>query len=238
MQTGPLPSHLFDLVQGNRYLQLLQYMGTDSAFLSCNCGTGCVNCDACAVLLSPAFGVFTVKFLKAPKMSELSPPEQHRNAGPSAVRCAVITVSDTRTLETDSSGALICRLLEQAGHSVMARSIVPDGPAELGPLLDHYKLHHAGNIQAILMTGGTGIAPRDLTPEVVRQRIDAELPGFGELFRMLSWEQVGAAAMLSRAFAGRMGRSIVFLMPGSRNAVQLAMEKLILPELSHLVGHL
>lgn len=168
--------------------------------------------------------------------AEDSPAVEHRASGSKSVQCAVVTVSDSRTLETDTSGALIVELLQQAGFEVATRVIVPDGPERLSPLLQ--QLRDRGEIQAILLTGGTGLAPRDLTPEVVREHIDVELPGFGELFRMLSWEQVGAAAMLSRAFAGRMGRSIVFLMPGSRNAVRLAMEKLILPELSHLVGHL
>jgi molybdopterin adenylyltransferase len=162
-------------------------------------------------------------------------PQQHREAGPGTVCCAVITVSDTRDLSTDSSGALIAELLLNAGHTLVSRQIVPDGPDQLGPLLDQLKQHP--QLQAVLLTGGTGLAPRDLTPEVVNLRLDAVLPGFGEIFRMLSWEQVGAAAMLSRAVAGRMGNKMVFLMPGSRNAVRLAMEKLILPELGHVVGH-
>jgi molybdenum cofactor biosynthesis protein B len=164
-----------------------------------------------------------------------SSPQEHRQAGPESVCCAVITVSDSRDLTTDTSGALISELLNASGHQVLLREIVPDGPECLGPMLDQLRSHP--QVQAILLTGGTGLAPRDLTPEVVLQRLDAVLPGFGEIFRMLSWEQVGAAGMLSRAVAGRMGNKMIFLMPGSRNAVRLAMEKLILPELSHVVGH-
>ena len=146
------------------------------------------------------------------------PRDAHRAAGPDSVRCAVITVSDTRTEQTDTSGALIAELLVASGHQVLQRHIVPDGPDHLGPLLD--RLRDQTEIQAVLLTGGTGIAPRDLTPEVIAGRLDAELPGFGEIFRVLSWHEIGAAAMLSRATAGRMGNKIVFLMPGSRNAVR------------------
>ncbi len=171
----------------------------------------------------------------SPPGSTASVPAQHRQAAPSQVACAVITVSDTRTLENDTGGALIRDLLQAAGHLVVRRELVPDGPDRLGPLLDQLKGDSA--VQAVLITGGTGMAPRDLTPEVVSARLDVVLPGYGELFRMLSWDEVGAAAMLSRAIGGRMGKQVVLLMPGSRNAVRLAMEKLILPELAHLVSH-
>ncbi len=155
-----------------------------------------------------------------------------------SARCAVLTVSDTRTLETDGSGALIIDVLEKAGHAVTARGIVRDEPADIGAWLDAQLA--AGKAQVILTTGGTGVAKRDSTIDVVRTRIESELEGFGELFRMLSYEEVGAAAMLSRATAGTARRSdgsrvLIFAMPGSRNAVETAMHKLIAPELSHLV---
>lgn len=159
--------------------------------------------------------------------------------------CAVLTVSDTRTMDTDAGGALVARLLEEAGHRVVERSIVRDEPGEIGPWLDERIA--AEHVQAILTTGGTGIARRDTTIELVRARLAVELEGFGELFRMLSWGQVGAAAMLSRATAGlafarhdeaRERATLVFSMPGSVNAVETAMVNLIAPELSHLVWEL
>ncbi len=155
-----------------------------------------------------------------------------------AVACAVITVSDTRTPETDKGGDLIVRLLTEGGHDIVDRCIVPDDPGAIDAALDRY-LGEA-RVLTVLLTGGTGIAKRDTTIEVVRRRFVAELSGFGEIFRMLSWEQVGAAAMLSRATAGLAehaegGDTFVFAMPGSVNAVETAMVNLIVPELGHLV---
>lgn len=159
--------------------------------------------------------------------------EAHRAAAPQQVRCAVVTVSDTRTLETDTSGALIREALERHGHTVVAYQIVPDEPERIGPLLD--ELVGRGDCDAILINGGTGIARRDTTYEVVAARLEKRLDGFGELFRMLSYQEIGPAAMLSRATAGVYRDRVVALMPGSPNAVRLAMEKLLLPELAHLV---
>jgi molybdopterin adenylyltransferase len=159
--------------------------------------------------------------------------EQHRSEGPPVVRCAVITVSDTRTLETDVGGRTIVELLSAAGHEIADRQITRDDPAQIGQLLA--ELDRRADIDAILLTGGTGIGSRDQTFETVSGLLSKPLPGYGELFRMLSYEQVGAAAMLSRAIGGLMGRKVLLTMPGSVAAVQLAMEKLILPELSHLV---
>jgi molybdenum cofactor biosynthesis protein B len=159
--------------------------------------------------------------------------EQAAEATRPTVRCAVITLSDTRTQATDSSGQLIVDGLSGAGHQIVERHIIPDEPALLGPLLE--RLCAAEAVEAILLTGGTGIGPRDSTHDVIAARLDKRLDGFGELFRMLSWQEIGAAAMLSRALAGVRNGRIVFSMPGSRNAVRLAMEKLILPELQHLV---
>lgn len=158
----------------------------------------------------------------------------HHGGDRPAVRCAIVTVSDTRTAATDRSGAKIQQMLLDAGHGVPSRSIVPDGPAGLQPLLQ--QLRGAVEIDAVLITGGTGIGPRDQTPEVVVASLDVELPGFGEQFRALSFAEIGPAAMLSRATAGRMGRQVVFLMPGSTAAVVLAMQRLILPVLPHAVG--
>jgi len=159
--------------------------------------------------------------------------EEHRSEGPRIVRCAVVTVSDTRTLETDRGGLLIAERLTAAGHEVAARQIVPDEPSQIGQLLA--ELGQRGDVDAILLTGGTGIGSRDQTFETVSALLSKTLPGYGELFRMLSFEQVGPAAMLSRAIGGLMGRKVMLTMPGSPAAVQLAMERLIVPELGHLV---
>lgn len=161
--------------------------------------------------------------------------EQHREQAPDSVACAVITVSDTRTLDDDRSGAKIVELLEGAGHRVAARRIVKDEPTQVSALVR--ELAADAGIDAILLTGGTGIAARDQTPEAVRGLLTRELPGFGEIFRVLSFHEIGAAAMLSRALGGVVGDTIVLLMPGSTPAVRLAMEKLVLPEIAHLVEH-
>ncbi len=167
-------------------------------------------------------------------MSETVPSvQQHRSEGPASVRCAVVTVSDTRTLETDRGGLLIVNLLTPAGHTVSARQVIPDDPAQIGPLLK--TLAARDDVDAILLTGGTGIGSRDQTFETVSGLLAKTLPGYGELFRMLSFDQVGPAAMLSRAIGGVMGGKILLTMPGSPAAVQLAMERLIVPELGHLV---
>ena len=156
----------------------------------------------------------------------------HRKHGPSQVRCAVITVSDTRTEATDTSGARIKALLAGSGHTVAGYWIVADEPE-----LIRRRLHEIdGEVQAVILNGGTGLAQRDTTFEAVQALFDKTLDGFGELFRMLSWEQIGAAAMLSRATAGVIDGRVVFSVPGSTAAVELAMTKLILPELGHIVG--
>jgi molybdenum cofactor biosynthesis protein B len=146
----------------------------------------------------------------------------------------VLTVSDTRTLETETSGAAIASLLEGAGHRVVDRQVVRDEPDQVIAAVRTALTR----VQAVITTGGTGIARRDSTYEALAGLFDKTVDGFGELFRMLSWEQVGAAAMLSRATAGTIGDRVVFLLPGSEAAVRLAMEKLILPELGHVVGQL
>jgi molybdenum cofactor biosynthesis protein B len=158
---------------------------------------------------------------------------EHRADAPHRVRCAVITVSDTRTPATDRGGPLIVERLAAAGHEVVAREIVPDEPATMRALLT--ALAERPDVDAILMTGGTGIGSRDQTFETVSGLLDKILPGYGELFRMLSFDQVGPAAMLSRAVGGLMRGKILLTMPGSPAAVQLSMDKLIVPEIGHFV---
>jgi molybdenum cofactor biosynthesis protein B len=162
------------------------------------------------------------------------PTSAHRAQAPESPRLAVLTVSDTRTLETDTSGALIVDLARAAGLVVADRAIVPDDPARMRPLFEAWRLRP--DVDAVLVTGGTGVSPRDLTFETVSALITRPLPGYGELFRMLSHAEIGPAAMLSRAVGGLMGDTAIFVMPGSRAAVELAMRKLILPELGHLLG--
>jgi molybdenum cofactor biosynthesis protein B len=158
---------------------------------------------------------------------------QHRCESPKSVRCAVITVSDTRTLETDRGGKLVVDLLTAGGHQVTERAIVRDDPREIEPVL--YKLADPAITDAVLITGGTGICARDRTFETVSSMLNKTMPGYGELFRMLSYADIGPAAMLSRAVGGVLNNVIILTMPGSTAAVQLAMEKLIVPEIGHLV---
>ncbi|MEX0715258.1 MAG: MogA/MoaB family molybdenum cofactor biosynthesis protein [Planctomycetaceae bacterium] len=149
---------------------------------------------------------------------------------------AVLTFSDTRTAETDASGKAIRELIEAAGHSVARYEVLADDPARIRAAL----VDALGDpdVSIVVTNGGTGVAVRDNAFEVVSTLIDKPLGGFGELFRMLSWEQVGAAAMLSRATAGIARGKALFALPGSTKAVRLAMEKLILPQARHLVQEL
>jgi molybdenum cofactor biosynthesis protein B len=158
---------------------------------------------------------------------------EHRATSPQSLACAVVTVSDTRTPETDTGGQAVIDRLLAAGHQVSAREIIPDEPACMQFLLLAFA--DRPDLDAVLLTGGTGISSRDQTFETVSSLLTKPLPGYGELFRMLSYQEVGAAAMLSRAVGGLMGKLVVLTMPGSPAAVRLAMEKLILPELGHLV---
>src|SRR5215831_17971229 len=150
-----------------------------------------------------------------------------------AVGCAIVTVSDTRTPETDASGTCIRALLEEAGHRVVAYSIRPDEPATIRAHLE--ELLALPGIEAVIVNGGTGLAPRDTTYEAIVGLLEKRLEGFGELFRMLSYPEIGAAAMLSRATAGVARGKIVVSLPGAPAACRLALEKLILPELGHLL---
>ncbi|MGM0873780.1 MAG: MogA/MoaB family molybdenum cofactor biosynthesis protein [Bacillota bacterium] len=159
---------------------------------------------------------------------------QHKKEAPKQVRCKVITVSDTRTNETDKSGMLITKLLTNKGYSIEDYEIVKDEDREIRNALQ--KGINSQEIDVILLNGGTGIAYRDVTIETVTELLDKEIVGFGELFRMLSYtEDIGFAAMLSRAIAGVSNHTAVFAMPGSSGAVNLAMSKLILPELAHVI---
>ena len=166
-------------------------------------------------------------------MSESTSEHRAAAAGRTA-RCAVLTISDTRTAETDKGGKLIQARLDAAGHMVAAYAIVKDDASAIDTQLRAW-LADAEPFDAIFTTGGTGIASRDTTIEVVERLLDKPLDGFGELFRMLSWDEVGPAAMLSRAVGGLAGETLVFAMPGSTNAVGLGMDKLLIPELPHLV---
>ena len=160
-------------------------------------------------------------------------PDEHRRQAPKHVSCAVVTVSDTRTVSTDVGGRTAVELLQSAGHHVAAREILPDEPEALAALLR--VLCHRGDVDAILLTGGTGLGSRDQTFETLTRLLDKPLPGYGELYRALSFQEIGPAAMLSRATAGVMAQTVVLSMPGSPAAVRLALERLILPELGHLV---
>ena len=158
---------------------------------------------------------------------------EHRSQAPAWVHCYVLTVSDTRTPDTDTSGRAIADLLDGAGHIVVGRAIVRD---DLDLVRDAIRRQLANpDVQAIITTGGTGISSRDSTYEAVASMLEKRLDGFGELFRMLSYDQVGPAAMMSRACAGLAAGRIVVSLPGSEAAVRLAMERLLIPELSHLV---
>ncbi|WP_027955139.1 MogA/MoaB family molybdenum cofactor biosynthesis protein [Halobacillus kuroshimensis] len=163
--------------------------------------------------------------------------DEHKQAVKGPVRCGIITVSDTRTVDTDKSGRLMKEKLLEHNHEILRSSIVPDEKASILQEL-HENMAHP-SMDVILLNGGTGIAARDVTIEAVESVFEKEMPGFGEIFRMLSYtEDIGSAAILSRAAAGVAGGKAVFSTPGSTGAVKLAMDKLILPELHHVVREL
>jgi molybdopterin adenylyltransferase len=163
-------------------------------------------------------------------------PDHHAKAtSQGQVPLAIVTVSDSRTSETDTSGMLIRQLVEAAGHRVVAYRIVRDEPDEVRTALEEFT---DGRARLVIFNGGTGISRRDRTYDVISKALEKTLPGFGEIFRMLSYQEVGSAAMLSRATAGVYRDTVVFSTPGSPNAVRLAMEKLILPEIQHLAWEL
>jgi molybdenum cofactor biosynthesis protein B len=163
-------------------------------------------------------------------------PAEHRAYAPESVGCAVLTVSDSRTPQTDSSGDLIEERLVGARHRALERAIVPDDADEIRAAV--LRAIRRPEIEAVIVTGGTGISPRDVTPDTIEPLLDRLLAGFGELFRMLSFEEIGAAALISRALAGTAAGTVVYVLPGSSGAVRLGLDRLILPELAHIVGQL
>ena len=161
---------------------------------------------------------------------------RHRESAPEHVRLAVLTISDTRTPENDTGGDTIEGLMRDAGHEIVERRIVRDDAARIRTEI--VNLLARPDADAVITTGGTGISARDTTYEVVDRMIEKKLDGFGEIFRALSYEEIGAAAILSRAVAGTVGTKLVACLPGSRNAVRLAVEKLLVPEISHVIFEL
>ncbi len=168
-----------------------------------------------------------------PPRSASTSTEDHRAQAPASVGCAVLTISDTRSAEDDRSGDLVRQNLRWRGHEVIEYEIVPDDASRIVALLRTWIAR--SDIQAVITNGGTGIASRDNTYDAIVSLLDKQLPGFGEIFRMLSFAEIGAAAMLSRAVAGVAGDTAIFSVPGSSNAVSLAMERLIGPEIGHVV---
>ena len=160
----------------------------------------------------------------------------HRDSKDIAINCAIITVSDTRTSETDRSGKTIADLLNEAGHQVKVYKIIKDEPTQIQ--LQLLSLSDRADIEAVIFNGGTGIAPRDTTYDALDKLLEKTLPGFGELFRFLSYREIGSRAIASRAVAGVYRQKLIFSLPGSTNAVKLGVSQLILPELAHLVRQL
>ena len=158
----------------------------------------------------------------------------HRRDAPASIACFVLTISDTRTDASDTSGDAIVAGLQQAGHHVTGRRLVRDEPETVRDVV----LQQAGTVDVVIATGGTGLTSRDSTYEAIAGVLHKRIDGFGELFRALSFVEIGSAAMLSRACGGTIGRTAVFSLPGSENAVRLAMTRLILPELGHIVREL
>jgi molybdenum cofactor biosynthesis protein B len=158
---------------------------------------------------------------------------EHRKASPKSLVFAVVTVSDSRTLETDESGRIAEDVLKNGGHDVYRRLIVPNEESGIGRILE--ELLNSSEIDVILTIGGTGLSRRDITVETASKMVEKKIEGFGELFRFLSYSEIGTAAMLTRAFAGVAKGKILACLPGSKNAVELAIRKLILPEIGHMI---
>jgi molybdopterin adenylyltransferase len=163
-------------------------------------------------------------------------PQPHPDSPGNTVTCAVITVSDTRNPETDKSGQMIQQLLMAADHVVGVYKIIKDEPTQIQAQIE--LLGNNTNLDVIICNGGTGIAPRDTTYDAIEKLLEKTLPGFGELFRFLSYQEIGSRAIASRAVAGVYHNKLIFSLPGSSNAVRLGMEKLILPEMAHLVSQM
>ena len=165
----------------------------------------------------------------------MSSPDEHRQAGAQqfpSIECAVITVSDTRTELDDKSGALIQSMLKEAGHEIVGYRLVKNDAQQITQALTHML---AGRARFVMLTGGTGPGTRDITVETVQSLLEKELTGFGELFRILSYEEIGAATILSRATSGRIGNKFVVCCPGSSGAVRLALSEILIPELAHIL---
>lgn len=167
---------------------------------------------------------------------------KHKAEAPKRLRFAIVTISSSKAARAeagkpveDVSGDLIAKLVEEAGHEVKVRRLIPDSPKRIKELFS--QLLHSSELDVIVSTGGTGVSPADVTVETVRGLLEKELPGFGELFRFLSFQRVGSSAMLSRALAGVCGGKAVFCLPGSPDAVELALRELLLPEVGHVVKH-
>jgi molybdopterin adenylyltransferase len=161
---------------------------------------------------------------------------EHKEKGKKSIRCFIVTVSDTRDESTDTSGQTIKKVLTDNGHQAAGYQIVKDEPSQIHSLLEQALAQ--GDVDAVIVNGGTGIAPRDGTYEVVDRFLEKKLDGFGEVFRYLSYLDIGSAAIMSRAAAGSARGKILISLPGSKGAVALAMEKLILPEIRHMVSQL
>ena len=162
--------------------------------------------------------------------------EQHKAHAPQCVTCVVITCSDTRTSQTDTSGQLMMRLLKEHGHDLAGYHVIKDDPAQIRSVIEEAAAHDA--VQAILVNGGTGISKRDSTFEAVDGMLEKRLVGFGEIFRYLTYKDIGSSAIMTRATAGIFRGRIIFSTPGSEGAVRLAMDSLILPELGHIIQQL
>ncbi len=160
--------------------------------------------------------------------------EQHKRSAPEQIRFAVVTFSDTRRLSEDRGGDFLVESLESAGHVVGLRSVHTDEPAEIAEAVREAAASE--EVDLVLTTGGTGLAPRDSTYCTLKEVLDSEIPGFGELFRWLSYEEIGPATIMSRAIGGLLQGKVVLALPGSPKALRLAMEKIILPEAGHLVS--
>ena len=161
---------------------------------------------------------------------------EHKAQAPTKIGCAVITCSDTRTPETDTSGYRIMNMLKDAGHGVFSYQLIKDEPKKIKGAVK--KAAKNKRIQAVIINGGTGIAKRDSTFEAIDGMLEKRLEGFGEVFRYLTYQEIGSPAIMTRATAGTYKGKILFSTPGSENAVRLAMEKLILPELGHIIREL
>jgi len=162
--------------------------------------------------------------------------DEHRRYGPEDLGFAILVASDSRTLSDDDSGRLLEEMIGASGHRVVARRIVEDDETTIRQAV--IAALEEARADVVVLSGGTGLSPRDVTLEALAPVIERPIEGFGELFRSLSWAQVGAAAMLSRATAGVVGRNVVFALPGSPRAVELAMRELVLPEITHLLGQI